>query len=131
MSAATEALQSIIDSLGKMETLVADSMPALSAAVRAEVERTITAGTTAYGEQWQATKKGERPLRKAAAAVTVTPVNKTIYITLSGPEARHHLGRVKGKIKRGIIPERGLPSAMANSMRAVLERAFSDAVAAK
>lgn len=131
MSAATEALQSMIDSVNKLETLVADSMPALSKAVRTEVERTIAAGTTAYGEQWEATKKGERPLRKAAAAVVVMSVNKTLYITLSGPEARHHLGRVKGGRKRGIIPERGLPSTMADSMRAVLQRAFDEAVAAR
>jgi hypothetical protein len=106
-------------------------MPALSAAVRTEIERTVAAGTTAYGKPWEATKTGERPLKHAAKAVVVTSVNKTIYITLSGPEARHHLGRVKGKRKRSIIPERGLPSTMADSMRAVLERAFSDAAASK
>lgn len=129
MSAASEALDAMIASVRRMEALVADSMPALTAAVRAEAERTIAAGTTAYGQKWQDTKRGERPLRNAAKALSVMSVNKTIYITLHGPEARHHLGRVKGGLKRAIIPERGLPSAMANAIRTTLEKAFNDAVA--
>jgi hypothetical protein len=129
VSAAAEALDAMIASCRKMETLVADSMPALTAAVRAETERTIAAGTSAYGEQWQPTQQGERPLKHAAKAVTVLSVNRTIFITIVGPEARHHLGRVKGKRKRGIIPERGLPSTMANALRAELERAFQNAAA--
>lgn len=128
MSAATDALGNMIASLRSMETLVADAMPAITKAVRADQERTIRAGTTAYGQQWQPTKTGERPLRNATKALTVMSVNKTVYITLDGPEARHHKGRVKGGRKRAIIPERGLPSAMADSIRAVLQRAFNEAV---
>jgi metal-dependent amidase/aminoacylase/carboxypeptidase family protein len=117
MSAATDALNALVASMQNLQTLVPDSMPALVAAVRTETERTITAGTTAYGQRCHAAK-----------ALTVMSVNKTIYITLTGPEARHHIGRVKGGRKRAIIPERGLPSAMANAMRAVLQRAFDEAV---
>lgn len=130
MSAASEALDAMIAACTKLKTLVPDAMPELVATVRAEVDRTIAAGESAYGEQWQLTQEGQRPLRNAAQAVTVIAVNKTIYVTVTGVEARHHLGRVKGKRKRGIIPERGIPSAMADSMRAVLERAFRDAVKA-
>lgn len=129
MSAATDALDAMIASCRKMETLVADAMPALTQTVRAESERTINAGTTAYGEQWQPTLTGDRPLQHAAKALTVLSVNQTIYVTITGPEARHHLGRVKGGRKRGIIPERGLPSTMANALRDVLAKAFDDAVA--
>lgn len=128
MSAATEALQQMIDACERMSTLVPDTMPALTKAVRAEIERTITAGTSAYGEPWKPTKDGEKPLRNAAKALNVSWVNRTIYVTLIGPEARHHFGIVKGKVKRGVIPERGLPSTMANAMRAELERAFRAAV---
>lgn len=129
MSAGDAALAAMIASCRKMESLVADSMPALSKAVRAEVERTIGAGTTADGAQWQPTQQGQQPLRNAAKAVTVLSVNKTIFITIVGPEARHHLSRVKGGRQRAIIPNAGLPVAMADSMRAVLAQAFNDAVA--
>lgn len=129
MSAATDALGAMIASVRSMETLVADAMPAITKAVRADQERTINAGTTAYGQKWEATKTGEQPLQNATKALTVMSVNKTIYITLDGPEARHHKGRVKGGRKRAIIPERGLPSAMADSIRAALQRAFDEAVA--
>jgi hypothetical protein len=130
VSDATAALDAMIASVRKMETLVADSMPALTAAVRGEVERTIAGGTDAYGQKWEPTKKGERPLQHAAAAVTVMSVNRTIFVQVSGVEARHHLGHVKGGRKRAIIPDRGeLPDTMANSLRSVIEQAFKNAVA--
>lgn len=119
----------MIASVQKIETLVADAMPALSKVLRAEVERTIAQGTNAYGEKWQPTQKGEQPLRHAAGALTVMSVNKTIYITIAGPEARHHLGYVKGGRQRAIIPIGKLPDPMASAMRSVLEQAFSNAVA--
>lgn len=129
MNAGDNALAAMIASCRKMETLVADSMPALTQAVRAEMERTIAAGTTADGEQWQPTKQGLQPLRQAAKAVSVLSVNKTIFVTIVGPEARHHLGYVRGGRKRAIIPESSeIPSPMAQSLRAVLQQAFDNAV---
>lgn len=122
-------LAAMIASLGNLQTLVADSMPALAKACRSELQRTITAGTDADGKPWAPTQDGQKPLQNASAAVSVMPVNKTIYITLTGVEARHHRGRVKGGRKRAIIPEQRIPDAMADAMRAVLQRGFSDAVA--
>ncbi len=126
MSAATEALDAMIASTSSLGSLVNDAMPALAKAVKQSVERTIAAGTTSYNEPWAPKQDGSRPLVNAAGALTVVPNGRTIYVQLTGAEARHHLGRVKGKRKRGIIPERGLPSAMANDMRAVLQRAFEE-----
>jgi hypothetical protein len=128
VSAATEALDAMIASTLSLGSLIDDAMPALSKAVQQNIERTIAAGTSAYGEPWAAKQDGSRPLVNAVSALTVVPNGRTIYVQVTGPEARHHLGRVKGKRKRGIIPERGLPSAMANDMRAVLERAFEERV---
>lgn len=129
MSSGADALTAMIASLGKMQTLVADSMSALTAACRTEMQRTIAAGTDAEGKRWQPTQQGQQPLQHAAGAMSVMSVNKTIYITLGGVEARHHYGYVKGGRKRAIIPEEKIPDAMADAMRVVLQRAFSDAVA--
>jgi hypothetical protein len=116
----------MIASTRSLSSLVEDSMPALTRVVRQDIERTIAAGTTSYGEPWAPKQDGSRPLVNAANALTVVPNGRTIYVQLTGAEARHHLGRVKGRRKRGIIPERGLPSSMANDMRAVLQRAFEE-----
>ena len=127
MSAATEALAAMIASVQRMETLVADSMPELAKAVQTELERTIAAGTTAYNQPWKPTQSGEPALVHAADALRVMPSGKTIYVTLGGVEARHHFGNVKGKVKREILPVRGLPSSMAKALQAVLERNFQKA----
>jgi hypothetical protein len=126
VSAATDALDAMIASTRGLSSMVDDCMPALTRVVRQNIERTIAAGTTSYGEAWEPKQDGSRPLVNAANALTVVPNGRTIYVQLTGAEARHHLGRVKGKRKRGIIPERGLPSSMANDMRAVLQRAFEE-----
>lgn len=124
MSAATQALDAMIASTLALGTMVEDSMPALAKAAEQSIKRTIAAGTTAYGAPWEPKQDGSRPLVNAADALVVTHANRTIFCQLKGAEARHHLGMVKGKRKRAILPVRGLPSAMANDLRAVLERAF-------
>lgn len=128
MSDATDALQAMIDSVARISTLVDDAMSDITEAVRAEQKRTIADGMTPYGEKWKPTKQGTPPLQHADKTLTVMAVNRTVYITIFGADARHHLGRGRGKVKRGVIPERGLPSAMANSIRAVLSDHFNDAV---
>lgn len=128
MSAATDALQSMIDSANRVSSLVDDAMSDVTQAVLTEQRRTMAEGMSAYAEPWKPTLKGKAPLQHADKALRVMSVNRTIYVTLHGPEARHHLGRVRGKVKRGIIPERGLPSAMADSIRNVLQQHFDDAV---
>ena len=128
MSAATEASQTMIDATQRISTLVDDSMSDITQAVLAEQRRTMGQSMSAYAEPWKPTKEGKAPLQHAEKALKVMSVNRTVHITLHGPEARHHLGRARGKIKRGIIPERGLPSAMADSIRNVLQKHFDDAV---
>lgn len=128
MSEATAALDAMIASTLSLGSLVSDAMPALAKAAQHSIERTIAAGTDAYDKPWQPTKEGKRPLRDAASALTVVVNGRTIYCQLKGVEARHHLGRVKGKRKRAILPDRGLPDTMAEDMRAVLARAFAEKV---
>ena len=128
MSAAENALQAMIASMERLGSLVDDAMSDVTQAVLAEQRRTMAQGMSAYAEPWKLTQEGKRPLQHADKALKVMSVNRTVYITLLGPEARHHLGHARGKIKRGIIPERGLPSAMADSIRNVLQQHFDDAV---
>lgn len=126
MSAATEALDAMIASISSLETLVPESLPALSEACQRSVERTIADGTTAYKKPWQPTADGRKPLRNASKALKVATVGTTVWINITGVEARHHLGAVKGKVKRPIIPERGLPGVLAKELRAILEANFQE-----
>jgi hypothetical protein len=123
----------MIKSLQAMEGMAEKCMPEMAVAIQQELHRTIAAGTTPYGEPWQKTQAdpdrgvagGETPLRHAAKAVTVNAVGKSIYILVDGPEAKHHLGSARGKIKRRIIPsKKQIPQGMLQVMKQVLDRYF-------
>jgi hypothetical protein len=87
----------MIASVRRMGTLVPDAMPALTKALRAESERTIAAGTTAYGEKWALTQEGEQPLQHAVNALRVMSVNTH--------DLRHGHGR-GGAAPPGLRPRR-------------------------
>jgi hypothetical protein len=108
-------LRSLGGSLDDLAEDVADE-------VRAELERTIAAGTTPEGVAWQTTRSGKRPLEHAQQALHVAAVGRTIYVRLTGPEAMHHLGSARGGIERRVIPVKDIPPAMADRIRAVVER---------
>jgi hypothetical protein len=123
------ALDAHIARLGGLQTFVRDAAPDCADACRTDLERTIKAGTTADGRAWKPKKEGDgKPLANAAAALVVVPIGKRIYMRLKGPEARHHLGAVKGGTVRQIIPVRTVPPSMAKVIKAVLERRFSEAM---
>jgi hypothetical protein len=84
--------------------LTLDAWQELTVAVRAVLESTITAHTTPDGVPWAPRKRGHKPvLNNAVDALRVATVRGTIWIRLVGPEALHHRGRAKGKVKREII----------------------------
>jgi hypothetical protein len=68
------------------------------------------------GTPWQKTKAGEQPLQNAAKALTVVAVGNTVVATLRGPEALHHLGAVKGHIRRQILPTRAIPDSAVKAL---------------
>jgi len=103
--------------------------PDVATAIENELRRTIAAGTAPDGTPWKPTQEGETPLRNAAAAMGVAAVGPTIYVRLTGPEARHHIGSARGGVRRQVIPGRdGLPPVMAAAVRVVLTRHFQELV---
>lgn len=119
-------LDAMIARVRKLPELAKRAAPDVAIVVESELHRTIAAGTTPYGEAWKLTQDGSRPLTHAAQALAVVAVGSTIYVRLTGPEARHHLGRGRGGVKREVIPTRGLPPRMAAPIRAALARCFTD-----
>jgi len=102
--------------------------PDVADALEAALGRTIAAGTTPAGEPWRPTRDGRTPLTGAAKALGVAAVGATVYVRLTGPEARHHLGTAAGGVTRQVIPTRALPPAMAEAVRVVLNRHFVELV---
>lgn len=124
-----DQLDAMIASIRKIPELGRTAAPDVARVVRAELERTIAAGTTPNGEQWKPTKEGARPLQNAANALHVAAVGSTVYVLLTGPEARHHLGRARGGIAREILPtSRKLPPPMAAAINDELTKHFRAAV---
>ncbi len=97
----------------------ADDLPARVAdGLRDELQANIAAGRDPNGRQWQPTQDGRRPLTNAAKALDVRATGNTVFATLVGVEAKHHLGAVKGKVKRQILRDSRIP----DSTVAMLQR---------
>jgi hypothetical protein len=80
--------------------------PDLAKDVHRILVKNIAASVGPDGKQWQATKEGAAPLRNAARALAVSAVDSMIVMLLEGPEAKHHKGTARGRIKRLILPTR-------------------------
>jgi hypothetical protein len=106
-------------------TLVAEALPDVARVLETETERTVAAGTDAYGKPWAPTANGELPLQGTPSALRVGVVGDTAVIRVGGHHARHHKGFVRGGKRRGILPVVTLPPRMANAIRRVLEQRFT------
>lgn len=120
-------LDAMIARVRSLRGLATRAAPDVAAAIEAELHATIAAGTTPGGTAWQLTRDGRTPLTGAAKALGVAAVGSTIYVRLTGVEARHHLGRARAGIERQVIP-RELSPRMAAAVHDVLARHFAEAV---
>lgn len=120
------SLDSLIAAISKVPGLADLAAGAVADIVENELTRTIKAGTDPYGRPLEPRKAdGGQPLRNADKAMTVRASGDTIYITLRGVEARHHLGQAKGGIERHLIPtEDRLPPSMERQIETEIAKAF-------
>lgn len=95
-------------------------------AVAVEMGKQISEGRGPDGERWRLTQEGNRPLKRAASSLTVKAKGTAILIQLTGRHARHHLGAVRGKIKRQIIPTRRIPDTVSRAIEKVLDDYFRE-----
>jgi hypothetical protein len=98
-----------VESLGKLAAGIA---PEIAVELDRELRANIAAGRGPDGIAWPPTKDGKPALRGAGKALTVRAVGKVVLATLTGPEARHHLGAVRGGVRRQILPTTTLPAPM-------------------
>ncbi len=118
------AMNAQIKKLRKLAKLVDDSAPDVAKAVKVEMVKQIDKATGPDGKAWQVTQAGTRPLKNAAQSLTVQAAGAVIILRLIGRHARHHLGAVKGKIKREILPTRKIPDPVARAIGRVVTGEF-------
>jgi hypothetical protein len=112
------ALDQQIERVRALEGMVDRAMPAIADVVESSVRETIARQVSPYGLPWKPTKSGKPALEGAAKAIAVSRSGKTVLVTLSGVEARHHLGWVRGGVSRKMIPDEGvLPAPMTKGDR--------------
>lgn len=123
-------IRQIYDQVKRLGDLPEDVAPDVARAVRADLKRTIEAGTTPDGEPWPPRKEdGEQALQGAMDSLFVGDYGASIYVRLKGPETRHHRGHVKGGVQRQVIPDKHtVPDKMADAISKVLDAHFAKVV---
>jgi hypothetical protein len=120
-------LQDMIDRVSRLPSLAREVAPEVAEAVEGVLERQIKAGTDPYGKAWPAKKKGDgKPLENAGRALFVGAVGTRVICTVKGPEGRHSKGIAKGGVRRQILPDQGIPPAMARAVKPVLVDKFGE-----
>lgn len=118
-----------IKQIRSLEGLGVKVAPDVAVVIEADLRRSIQEGATPDGVKWKPTQEGNAPLQHAAKALYVAAVGGKVFVRIKGPEARHHAGTARGRIKRQVIPSGAtVPARMAAEIRAVLDRAFTEAM---
>lgn len=115
-----DRVRSLPDELGK------SAAPLIAKEAKKIVEQDIAASRAPDGTPWPKTEDGHEPLKNAANAVKVSAVDSTIVFEVSGVEAKHHRGRVKGGKRRALIPARSIPQTLTLAIKRALSKTFQN-----
>ena len=124
MSSGHEVLRDMKRRLRELGDIAEDVAPEVAEAVHDELTKQIRRGVGPDGRPWKLTRDGRQALRNADKALNVRAIGSVVVTSLGGPEARHHLGAVRGKVRRPILPTRRIPNPMTRAIRRVVERKF-------
>lgn len=103
-SSALAALRERIEQLRALQQAPARVAPLVAEAVHTALVTQIAGARFPSGAAWPSTQEGKRALVNAAGALAVRAIGSVIVARLSGPEARHSVGAVRGHIQRQILP---------------------------
>jgi hypothetical protein len=119
------SIDSIIAALEHLPVAVIDEAgPELSAALRKVLVEAIEAERApSTGIPWAPRKHGTGPMLQGAPLVLgVAMVGRTVWCRLTGVEARHSRGWVRGGAARPLMFEKTLPPAAIAALTAVINR---------
>lgn len=118
--------------IGRVQSLPLE-LPRVAQLAALEVRRIIAAnianGRAPDGTPWPATQDGRPALRDAMRSIDVRAVGSSIVISVDGVEARHHLGAVKGGVRRELIPSNRIPGPVADALARVVEQVLAQHMA--
>ena len=117
--------------LAMLRDLAANGLSMAAAAPRVEAFMRETLGQfkAPNGETWVLTKKGQKPLKGAAAAYMQSVVGRSIVMKVLGRYAFHHFGAGDNPV-RGQLPFGFMPKELGNAIRAGLVDDFRAKTAA-
>ncbi len=119
-----EDLDRLIAKLKKLGDLPRQVAPQVAIELRKTLEANIKAGKAPDGSSWAMRQDGGRPLENAAKALTVTANGTVIVARLTGPEALHHRGAVKGGKRRQILPSKDSLEPVIAAVKKVIHEAI-------
>ena len=118
-------LKDIMRSIRKLEGLNQEAIGDCCVAVEKVMADNIERAVTPEGENWAPKKDGGKALVNAAKYLSVKPLNTMILVKLTGIEARHSIGTVRGKVKRQIVPTSStVPENMQDAIKEQLTKHF-------
>lgn len=115
-----EDLDLLIKRLNSLQDLPTRAAPKIAAELKRQLESNIKAGVGPDGQAWQLRQDGQKALQEATKALFVSSTGSVIVAKLTGPEALHHKGAVKGKIRRQILPSKELPAPLVVAIKSIL-----------
>lgn len=118
------ALERHIRRLRELDKLGERAAPAVAKALERELVANVRAGVGPDGTPWPATEDGHKPLQGASKALSVRAVGTVVVARLTGIHARHHLGAVRGGVRRPILPTKTIPEPVTKAIASVLEDEF-------
>jgi hypothetical protein len=99
-------MQKAIDTMAKIGRLPQDVAAAAAPLLEKQLLANIAAQRGPDGKAWQPSANGAPVLLNAGKSLKVGSTGPTLWARLYGVEARHHLGAVKGGVRRRILPRR-------------------------
>lgn len=124
MASGHAELAAYLRRLRALPTLAERAAPEVADALGREMTAQIARGEGPNGRKWKRTEAGQLPLQGAAANLRIRPVGTTVVMRLDGHHARHHLGAVKGKVVRRILPTGGIPDPLTKAIKVVVTKEF-------
>lgn len=117
-------LDEMIARLRALPRAVEEALPEAARELEKIIAGNIVAQRGPDGEAWEKPKDPETStvLRGAMKNVTVKAIGSVLLARVDGVEARHHLGLIKGKVSRKLIPTKKIPGPMVEALRRVITR---------
>lgn len=100
------------------------SAPAVAYVLEQELLGQVARQQGPDGAAWKPTEAGTPALKNTDASLTVTAIGTTVIASLTGRHARHHLGAVRGKVKRPVLPTSSIPAPAVRAITRVLTAEF-------